>query len=109
MGLDITISRFENIRCPKCGATVDFREIESESSGGRVWYDILERFGYYVPYEERTPDNDWYSKDMKLTDAQTEELYRFVLEHEVYNESFILGIIATAKMEGQCVVINADW
>ena len=109
MGLDISISRVENVRCPECGAFIETKEIECESSGGRVWYDILECFGYYVPYEERTPDNDWYGKDMKLTSEQAEELYRFVRGREIYNKELILDVIAVAKMEGHDVVINANW
>ena len=109
MGLDISISRVENIHCSECGALIESKVVESKDSGGRVWYDILERFGYYVPCEKRTPDYDWYGNDMKLTSEQAEELYRFVRGHEVYNEDLILDVIAAAKMEGHDVVINADW
>ena len=37
----------------------DYVDIASTDSGGRLWYDFLERLGYYVPYEKRTKENDW--------------------------------------------------
>ena len=59
MGLDITIKRRKAIRCPKCNEVVLEQDVDEVDSGGRVWYDILESFGYYVPYDQRTLANDW--------------------------------------------------
>ena len=109
MGLDITITRRKSIICPHCGEIVGHADVYSVDSGGRAWYPILESFGYYVPFEQRTDENDWYSKDMTLTAEQTRELYRFVDREAVFEDDAILGLIATAEYEGDAVVINANW
>lgn len=108
-GLDITITRRKNVVCPHCGEIVTQVDECSVDSGGRVWYPILESFGYYVPFEERTEENDWYSKDMTLTAEQSRELFRFVDREEVLHDERILELIARAEYEGHAVVINANW
>ena len=60
-------------------------DIASTDSGGRLWYDFLERLGYYVPYEKRTEKNDWYSKDMVLDNEQAKQLVDYAVKKEVYN------------------------
>ena len=60
MSLDITIKERKEFRCPDCGRLVTTQDIDAEDSGGRVWYGFLESVGYYVPYEKRTKENDWY-------------------------------------------------
>ena len=62
-----------------------------------------------MPYDKRTEENDWYGKDMKLTDKQVNDLYEFVKKSDLYNSGEIMALIALARMEGQDVIINADW
>ena len=109
MSLDITIKERKAFRCPDCGRLVTTRVIGAESSGGRVWYDFLESIGYYVPYEKRTEENDWYGEDMVLTEEQAKQLADFVSEYQPYNARDVECLVARALMRGNKVVINADW
>lgn len=109
MGLDIRFKRQKDVICPKCGEIIGYTNEHCVSSGGRMWYPLLEKFGYYVPVEQRTEENDWYGKDMKLTPEQTKKAYQFVKNHELYDGIEIAQFIATAMYEGDVVVINADW
>ena len=109
MSLDITIKERKEFRCPDCGRLVTTQDIDAEWSSGRVWYDFLEPIGYYVPYEKRTEENDWYGKDMVLTEEQAIQLADFVSKNQTYNGSGIECLVARALMRGNKVVINADW
>jgi hypothetical protein len=109
MGLDITITRRKNIVCPKCGEIVGHTDVGYVDGGGRGWYPILESLGYYVPYEQRTEENDWYAKDMSLTREQAEELYHFVKEHDIYGSDGAQSLIALALYENDSIVVNANW
>lgn len=109
MSLDITFTQRKNIVCPKCGEIVTTIDVNSESSGGRVWYPFLESIGYYVPYEERTEENDWYGKDMVLTKEQAEQAYQFAKDNEMYRWREIRGLISVALIEKDDIVVNADW
>ncbi|MBR2048297.1 MAG: hypothetical protein IJ960_06830 [Oscillospiraceae bacterium] len=109
MGLDISITRRKKKLCPYCSEVVGFETIAELKGGGRAWYPILERFGYYVPHELRTEENDWYGKDMVLTAEQADELYRFSQHHDLYVQGGLLPMIAQALNEGDEIVINADW
>lgn len=109
MGLDIRIIQRRKILCPHCGEVVCHKDIECQDSGGRAWYDILESFGYYVPYEQRTEENDWYGKDMTLTENKAMQVRDFVTAYDVYNSKYIANLIAAAKCDGDDIVINADW
>lgn len=109
MGLDITIKQRRTTRCPHCGVAVETRDVSAEDSGGRAWYPFLESVGYYVPYEKRTEENDWYGKDMVLTRDQSDHLFRYCMDCEVYNYHEIAALVAMAEAEGDAVVINADW
>ena len=109
MSLDITIKERKEFRCPDCGRLVMEQDICEEWSSGRVWYDFLESIGYYVPYEKRTDENDWYGKDMVLTEEQAIQLADFVSKNQTYNGSGIECLVARALMRGNKVVINADW
>ena len=109
MGLDITIKGRKEFRCPDCGRLVTTRDIYAEYSGGREWYNFLESVGYYVPYEKRTEENDWYGEDMVLTEAQAKQLADFVSENQPYNARDVECLVARALMRGNKVVINADW
>ena len=109
MSLDITIREQQEFHCPDCGRLVTTQDIGAECSGGRVWYNFLEPIGYYVPYEKRTEENDWYGKDMELTEEQAKQLAQFVEDYQPNNYNEIEDMVARALMRGNKVVINADW
>lgn len=109
MGLDIRFTQRKNIVCPKCGEIVTTLDVNSQNSGGRVWYPFLEAIGYYVPYEQRTEENDWYGKDMVLTKEQADQAYKFIKDNEMYNWREIRGLIAAALIEEDAIVVSADW
>ena len=109
MSLDITVKERKEFRCPDCGRLVTTQDIDAEGSSGRVWYDFLEPIGYYVPYEKRTEENDWYGKDMVLTKKQAKQLADFVSEYQPCNDRDVEFLVARALMCGNKVVINADW
>lgn len=109
MSLDITIKERKEFYCPDCGRLVTTQDVGEEDSGGRVWYDFLEPIGYYVPYENRTEENNWYGKDMVLTEEQAKQLADFVSEYQPYNARDVECLVARALMRGNKVVINADW
>lgn len=111
MGLDITFREVHPVLCPDCGAHVIDKEVDVAGSAGRIWYDILEKFGYYVPHAQRSEENAWYGKDMKLSYEQAKELYRFVKENrgDIYYGSEVAALVAQALVEGDSIVINADW
>lgn len=109
MGLYITISERKEYRCPNCGIPVGHKYIASTDSGGRLWYDFLEKLGYYVPYEKRTKENDWYGKDMVLDNEQAKQLADYAVKKEVYNRDDVERVVAMALMHENEVVINANW
>ena len=109
MGVDIAIKERKEFRCQYCGRLVMEQDIGLECSSGRVWYDFLESIGYYVPYEKRTDENDWYGKDMVLTEEQAIQLADFVSNNQTYNDRGIECLVSRALMRGNKVVINADW
>ena len=110
MGLNIYVTLGSDVICPHCGKVVMTTDEGVEEGSGRGWYPILEDLGYYVPYEKRTEENDWYGKDMVLTEEQTEKLYKFVKKNpDLYGSYSIRNLIATAMIEEKTVVINADW
>lgn len=109
MGLDITIKQKHTYVCQHCGEIVGERIVDEVYSGGQAWYPFLESVGYYVPYDKRTPENDWYGKDMLLTKEQADHLYRYCKDEEVYNWHEFAGLVAMAMAEGDAIVINADW
>lgn len=109
MSLDITIKERKEFRCPDCGRLVTTQDIAEECSCGRAWYNFLEPIGYYVPYEKRTEENDWYGKDMVLTAEQAKQLADFVSDNQPYNACDVEWLVACALLHGNKVVINADW
>ena len=109
MSLDITIKERKEFRCPDCGRLVTTQDIAEECSSGRVWYDFLESVGYYVEGDNLTKENDWYGKDMVLTEEQAKQLADFVSEYQPYYAKPIYGLVARALLDGNKVVINADW
>ena len=109
MSLDIRFTQRKNIVCPKCGEIVTTIDIQSEDGGGRLWYPFLESIGYYVPYDQRTEENDWYGKDMVLTEEQVADAYKFVLNVDAYGCERIFRLLAYAMKDKDIVVVNADW
>ena len=109
MSLDITIKERKEFHCPDCGRLVTTQDIDAECSGGRVWYNFLEPIGYYVPYEKRTEENDWYGEDMVLTEEQAKQLAQFVSDYQPTYYDYIEVLVARALLHGNKVVINADW
>lgn len=109
MGLDITVMEYKDIRCPRCGEVVNTVEVYGTDSNGSLWYDFLERLGYYVPYEKRTKENDWYGKDMVLDNEQAKQLVDYAVKKEVYNWDGVESVVTEALAHGNKVVINADW
>ena len=109
MGLDITATKRRKITCPKCGEVVDYKDVKSVDSGGSAWYEFLEPIGYYVTYERRTEENDWYGKDMVLSCEQALKMRDFIERYKPYDGKNISSLIAEALLEGDDIVINADW
>lgn len=109
MGLDIRFTRRKKIVCPRCGEIVGHTDEETIAGGGRGWYPFLESIGYYVDYEQRTEENDWYGKDMVLTNKQVEEVYCFAQQHDLYGTHGLPNLLAVALYENDDVVVNADW
>lgn len=109
MSLDITIKERKEFHCPDCGWLVTTQDIGEELSGGRVWYNFLEPIGYYVPWEKRTEENDWYGKDMVLTEEQAKQLAQFVSDYQPIYYHDIEVLVERALRRGSKVVINADW
>ena len=54
-------------------------------------------------------ENDWYGKDMVLTEEQAKQLAAFVSKNKPYNDRDIECMVARALLYGNKVVINADW
>ena len=109
MSLDITIKERKEFRCPDCGRLVTTQDIDEELSSGRVWYDFLQGVGYYVEDDNPTEENDWYGKDMVLTEEQAKQLAQFVSDYQPTNYDDIEVLVARALLHGNKVVINADW
>ena len=109
MSLDITIKERKEFRCPDCGRLVTTQDIGAECSGGRVWYDFLQGVGYYVEDDNPTEENDWYGKDMVLTEEQAKQLADFVSDNQPYNYMDVEGLVARALLHGNKVVINSSW
>ena len=109
MSLDITIKERKELRCPECGRLVTTQDIGAECSSGRVWYDFLESVGYYVEGDNLAEENDWYGNDMVLTEEQAKQLADFVSNNHPYNYHDIELLVVRTLMNGNKVVINADW
>ena len=109
MSLDITIKERQEFRCPDCGRLVTTLDIDAECSSGRVWYDFLQGVGYYVEDDNPTEENDWYGKDMVLTEDQTKQLAQFVSDYQPTYYDDIEVLVSRALLHGNKVVINADW
>lgn len=73
MGLDVTIKEIQEFRCPDCGKLVTTKDVNEVSVGGSDWRDFLKSINYYV----KGGDNDWYGKDMVLTEKQARALAEY--------------------------------
>lgn len=113
MGLDIRISRAKPIYCPHCGELVTYRAVDTVDGGGRWWYEFLESIGYYKPYVKgQSYSQPMYGKDMALNDEQVDELIKFVKQPDfgsLLQMKQILWLIESARIDGDKIVINADW
>ena len=74
-----------------------------------MWYNFLESVGYYVECDNLTEENDWYGKDMVLTEEQAKQLAQFVSDYQPTGYNDIEVLVARALLHGNKVVINADW
>ena len=109
MGLDIYFKETRPVLCPHCGQMVMTEEVSNEWVNGREWYPFLESIGYYVPYEQRTEENDWYGKDMTLTEKQVEELYAIIKKRDMHYGAEVRSMIMRALLDGTNIVVNAVW
>lgn len=109
MGLDVSIKSQEPIICPHCKEVALYKLDEIIYENGREWYNFLEKIGYYVSYKNRTQRNDWYGKDMVLSDEQIHKLKNFVELNNVYYKDKIYFLVLKAIDKKYRVVINAEW
>ena len=113
MGLDIRISRAKPIYCPHCGELVTYRAVDTVDGGGSWWYAYLESIGYYKPYVEgQSYSQPMYGKDMALNDEQVDKLIKFVKQPDfgsLLQMKQVLWLIESALIDGDKIVINADW
>ena len=113
MGLDIRIIRAKPIYCPHCGELVTYRDVNTVDGGGSWWYAYLESIGYYKPYVEGQPySQPMYGKDMALNDEQVDKLIKFVKQPDfgsLLQMKQVLWLIESARIDGDKIVINADW
>lgn len=111
MGFDITISRCDVAKCPHCGKPIRGTIRDFVDSGGRSWGEYLEKIGYYAPYEirEKEPERDFYGKDMTLTTEQAKDLATFARTYDVYGRAYICAMVEDALVDGDFIIINANW
>lgn len=113
MGLDIRIYQRKPVYCPHCGELVTYKTVDAVDGSGSAWYEFLESVGYYRPYVKDQPyAQDMYAKDMILSDEQVAELYKFADKTELkdwYYITEVKDLIENARIDGDKIVINADW
>ena len=113
MGLDIRISRAKPIYCPHCGELVTYRAVDTVDGGGSSWYEFLESIGYYKPYVKgRLYSQSMYGKDLELSNEQVSELFKFVNRPDfegMWQMNQVSWMIQSARIDGDKIVINADW
>ena len=113
MGLDITISRAKPIYCPHCGELVTYRAVDTVDGGGSSWYEFLESIGYYKPYVKGQPySQSMYGKDLELSNEQVSKLFKFVNRPDfegLWQMDQVSWLIQSARIDGDKIVINADW
>lgn len=113
MGLDIRISRAKPIYCPHCGELVTYQAVDTVDGDGSSWYEFLESIGYYKPYVKGQPySRSMYGKDLKLSNEQVGELFKFVNRPDfdgMWQMNQVSWMIQSARIDGDKIVINADW
>ena len=105
MGLDVTIKEVQEFRCPDCGKLVTKKDVNEVSVGGHDWHDFLKSINYYA----KGGDNDWYGKDMVLTEEQARALAEYSVKKVFWPNNDIEKLVAVALLRGHKVVVNADW
>ena len=109
MSLDIEFREVRSVICPHCGKVTGTEDVSIAYSGGRGWYPFLETIGYYVPHDQLTEENNWYGKDMVLTNEQAREVRAYIKQNELFYGDTVRELISNALLDGNSVVINADW
>ena len=113
MGLDIRIYQMRPVYCSHCGELTAYKTVDAVDGSGSVWYEFLTSIGYYKPYVKGQQYNqDMYGMDMTLTDEQVNELSKFVDKTELkdwYYITEVKDLIESARIDGDKIVINADW
>ena len=113
MGLDIRISRAEPIYCPHCGELVTYRAVDTVDGCGSRCYEFLESIGYYKPYVKGQPySQPMYGKDLELSNEQVSKLFKFVNHSDfegMWQMDQVSRLIESARIDGDKIVINADW
>lgn len=104
LGIDCDLTQYP---CPPYKAVVVDRE--TVPSDIKLTAEVDIDHSYYVPYEKRTKENDWYGKDMVLDNEQAKQLADYAVKKEVYNWDGVEWIVTEALAHGNKVVINADW
>lgn len=110
MGLSMKVSWYDTGKCPHCGQPIKGTLRDWADSNDRYWYAWLEHIGYCPRVgENRTPDEDWYGKDMTLTAQQVKELAEYAKAMKVFNWIQIDLMVKAVLEYGGFIVINADW
>lgn len=113
MGLDIRISCEKPIYCPHCGELVTYRVVDTVDGCDSSWCEFLESIGYYKPYVEGQPySQPMYGKDLVLNDEQVVELSKFVNHPDfegLWQMDQVSWLIQSARIDGDKIVINAEW
>ena len=106
MGLDIRISRAKPIYCPHCGELVTYKSVEDIDSSGRIWYEFLDNIGY-----RKSGNSDMYGRDMVLDDESLNALVSFINHYseDGFRFSSVAYLIENARIDGDKIVINANW
>ena len=90
-----------------------YRAVDTVDGGGSSWYEFLESIGYYKPYVKGQPySQPMYGKDMALNDEQVDGLIKFVKQPDfgsLLQMKQVLWLIESARIDGDKIVINADW
>lgn len=113
MGLDIRISRAKPIYCPHCGELVTYQTVDTVYGGGSSWYEFLESIGYYKPHVKGQPHSQpMYGKDLELNNGQISKLFKFANRpdfEDMYQMYLVSRLVESARIDGDKIVINADW
>lgn len=110
MGLDISITRSAEVKCPHCGTVVNVVQEQTVKSGGSEWCAFLISVGYYHTAGQLVGGaRDWRGEDMVLSDGQMRRMIEFADRKSPVNYKDVEALVALAMVKGQKVVINADW